>query len=443
MSQLNNNLAPTQGSRITVIDALRGFALFGVMWIHMQQRFGIFSMGMMQQAESATPGLDSVVGWLTNNVFMGRFINIFAFLFGMSFFIQMDRAAKKGIDFRGRFLWRMVILAVIGVVGSWFTYLEILTLYALFGVILIILFPLKNKFLMVIFALLVAGGPRWGSFVYDKLTAPAAVEMPQMPQMPVRTPQASTEGGEATAANGETTEDGEAAPQRPQRPQFDPSQFEMPVSTFWSDAKANMTSGFMRKISYQMSSGRGYLTLALFILGLVVGRIRFFETIDEKRKRNFKLFLLSLGVWLGGVGLMALLPQPEFVWGAPPTALSLVRSTLSDINMVTMSVTITLGFVLLYGNAKMRKALDTLTPYGRMGLTNYELQGIIGCFLFSSWALGGIFSGMSATMLCLIGIAFYVLQILFSRWWLERFKYGPWEWFWRSATYLKWQPFKR
>lgn len=33
--------------------------------------------------------------------------------------------------------------------------------------------------------------------------------------------------------------------------------------------------------------------------------------------------------------------------------------------------------------------------------------------------------------------------ILFSRWWLERFKYGPWEWFWRSATYLKWQPFKR
>lgn len=111
--------------------------------------------------------------------------------------------------------------------------------------------------------------------------------------------------------------------------------------------------------------------------------------------------------------------------------------------MVTMSVTITLGFVLLYGNATIRKALDMLTPYGRMGLTNYELQGIIGCFLFSSWALGGIFSGLSATMLALIGILFYVLQILFSRWWLGRFKYGPWEWFWRSATYLKWQPFKK
>ncbi|MBR3886175.1 MAG: DUF418 domain-containing protein, partial [Alistipes sp.] len=196
-------------------------------------------------------------------------------------------------------------------------------------------------------------------------------------------------------------------------------------------------------ISYQMSSGRAYLTLALFILGLVVSRIRFFETIDEKRKRNVKLFFLSLAVWLIGVGVHALIPQPEFVWGAPPTALSLLRTTLGDINMVTMSVTITLGFVLLYGNATMRKALDTLTPYGRMGLTNYELQGIIGCFLFSGWALGDIFSGLSATMLCLIGIVFYVLQILFSRWWLNNFKYGPWEWFWRSATYLKWQPFKK
>ena len=91
MSQVNNNLAPSQGTRITVIDALRGFALFGVMWIHMQQRFGIRSMNMMQQIESATPEIDSIINWLTNNVFMGRFINIFAFLFGMSFFIQITK----------------------------------------------------------------------------------------------------------------------------------------------------------------------------------------------------------------------------------------------------------------------------------------------------------------------------------------------------------------
>ena len=411
MGQTSEN-NPILGKRITVIDALRGFALFGVMWIHMQQRFGIFTQWMMQRGESATPMLDSWIDWLTTNVFMGRFINIFAFLFGMSFFIQMDRASKKGIDFRWRFLWRMVILAVIGIIGSWFTYLEILTIYAFFGVLLILLFPLKNKVLMIVFALILAGGPRWTMYGNDRLTRPAEIEQVQPAARP-------------------------ATPQRA-------PQFEFPESTFWGDATNNMTSGFMRKVSYQFGmSGRGYLTFALFILGLGVGRIRFFEHIEEERKRNVKRFLVVLGAWCVGLTAFNLLPTSEMRWGAPPTALSVVRATLSDINMVLMSTAITLGFVLLYGHSMFRKGLDALTPYGRMGLTNYELQAIIGAFLFAGWAFGSVFSGLSSTMLCLIGILFYVIQMWVSKWWLTYFKYGPWEWFWRTATYLKWQPMKK
>ncbi|MGM9796984.1 MAG: DUF418 domain-containing protein [Parabacteroides sp.] len=78
-----------------------------------------------------------------------------------------------------------------------------------------------------------------------------------------------------------------------------------------------------------------------------------------------------------------------------------------------------------------------------MGLTNYELQGIIGAILFSTWAFGDLFSPLSPTLHCLIGILFYVVQMVVSKWWLSTFKYGAWEWFWRSATYLKWQPFKK
>ena len=85
-------------------------------------------MGPFNEHTPILAQFNDAVFWFVQNVLMGRFIKIFAFLFGMSFFIQMDRAAKKGIDFRGRFLWRRVILAAIGVVGSWFTYLEILTL---------------------------------------------------------------------------------------------------------------------------------------------------------------------------------------------------------------------------------------------------------------------------------------------------------------------------
>lgn len=107
-----------RSERITVIDALRGFALLGVVLVHMQQHYSIFNFGAFEPTEPLFPILDEWVTWLTGNVLMGRFINIFAFLFGMSFFIQMDRAAKKGIDFRKRFIWRMTILFLIGIIGS-------------------------------------------------------------------------------------------------------------------------------------------------------------------------------------------------------------------------------------------------------------------------------------------------------------------------------------
>ena len=87
-----------KGNRIVVIDALRGFALLGVVLVHMQQHYSIFNFGAFAPTEPLFPVLDEWISWLNRNVLMGRFINIFAFLFGMSFFIQMDRAAKKGVD---------------------------------------------------------------------------------------------------------------------------------------------------------------------------------------------------------------------------------------------------------------------------------------------------------------------------------------------------------
>ncbi len=78
-----------------------------------------------------------------------------------------------------------------------------------------------------------------------------------------------------------------------------------------------------------------------------------------------------------------------------------------------------------------------------MGLTNYESQGIIGSIIFSLWGFGAIFSPWHPTELFLLGIAFYILQILFCKIWLNHFRYGPLEWLWRSATYLRWQPFRK
>ena len=79
--------------RITVIDALRGFALLGVILVHMNQHYSYRSMGPFLPHESILTEWNDTASWLIRSVMLGRFINIFAFLFGMSFFIQMDRAA--------------------------------------------------------------------------------------------------------------------------------------------------------------------------------------------------------------------------------------------------------------------------------------------------------------------------------------------------------------
>ena len=171
-----------KNNRITVIDALRGFALLGVILVHMQQHYSIFNFGAFEPSEPLFPILDTWVTWLTRNVLMGRFINIFAFLFGMSFFIQMDRAAKKGIDFRRRFIWRMVILFLIGIIGSAFYSGDILSFYAVFGLGLVFLYPLKNKVLIAIACLIIAGAPRWVSYSYDKITAPQETVETNVPE---------------------------------------------------------------------------------------------------------------------------------------------------------------------------------------------------------------------------------------------------------------------
>lgn len=465
-------------NRITVIDALRGFALLGVVLVHMNQHYSNFAWGLPPR-EQVLSGLNSFVGWLVPNVLMGRFINIFAFLFGMSFFIQMDRASQKGVDFRARFIWRMVVLFVIGLVGSAFYSGDILSIYAVYGVVLVLLYKCKNWLLMVLAVFLLAGGPKMTTMLYDKMTAPEQQEMPfagmpmprnEQPQNTPSQPAPSSNGeqsvGEAPAPTAPAMENAPATPTAPaveqsegERPQVEGRnpdrggrgggfqgqmpQFEKP--SFWSAAKQNLTGGFDMKIGYQYRmTNRGYITLALFILGFVVGRLRFFETAHLRRRRNVVL----LGVFVVSLLLVkwvvTLFPQPEgFAMFAPPTATSILRTAMGDIATVLFSASVTMGFVILYQLPIVGKCLDVLAPYGRMGLTNYVSQSIIGAILFALWAFGTTFGTWSATETFLLGLGVYAVQIVVSALWLKYFKYGPLEWFWRTATYLKMQPFKK
>ena len=107
-----------------------------------------------------------------------------------------------------------------------------------------------------------------------------------------------------------------------------------------------------------------------------------------------------------------------------------------------MTSMILCGFLLLYQKTKWERALSFFAPYGRMALTNYVMQSIIGTMIFFNWGLGYI--GQVRALYCfLIGIAVVVLQTLFSKFWLTHFRFGPLEWLWRCGTYFKWQSMRK
>lgn len=403
--------------RITVIDALRGFALLGVILVHVQQHYSYYSMGPFEPHDPLFTQWNESISWLTRNVLMGRFINIFAFLFGMSFFIQMDSAARKGISFGGRFLWRMVVLFVIGIIGSCFYSGDILSIYAVFGVILLFFNRFKNWVLILMAVLLLIGTPKMIMVGYDQLTRPAQTE--QVVSNPTPRPRNNNQ---------------RVAPE------------ERPKPSFARSVKDNLTSGLEGKLNYQFTWGnRGYITLAVFFLGLVVGRIRFFETVHLHKRRNWILLaVFAASIYLVS-WLATLLPESESMRsvsraGGVPSITTFVMQALSDVNMVLLSGAITMAFIVLYQIPRIGKVLNVLAPYGRMGLTNYVSQSVIGALLFAMWGCGTIFGAWQATELFLLGLVIYVLQILASKAWLHYFRYGPLEWLWRSATYLKWQP---
>jgi uncharacterized protein len=315
----------------------------------------------------------------------------------------------------------MIVLLAMGLICHSFYNLEIISVYAFFGILLIPLYKVKNWILIVIFLFLILGGPRTIRAIQHN--SKTAIEQ----------------------VNNVDEENIEEQADLTQRPRDIPEHIKNP--SFINSARHNYKVRLARKLNYQFGYiGRGYITLALFVLGFVIGRLRFFEKLEEFKKRNIKLFIgfllatlviILINNELPPVNIFMLFnPDGQYISNSLLTVLA-----LGDIGMVLSSAALTLGFILLYQKKEFKKYLEVLSPYGRTGLTNYIMQGVIGSLIFSLWAFGSTFGGWGTTALFVFGIIIYVAQGLISKYWLKYCLYGPLEWLWRTITYLQVQPF--
>jgi uncharacterized protein len=406
MSTASSRLKPT--NRITIVDALRGFALAGIVICHVVENY-IGSVPTAEFNDAVHQGLiDDIVDGFIGIFLRGKFIALFSFLFGLSFFIQMDNAHTKGKRFGTRFLWRLILLFAIGFVHSLFYRGDILTVYAILGIFLIPFYNVSNKWLLGIAALLFMGLARFLLF--------------------------ASIGGEGVFTNFDIN---------PESPKVLAYYDTLMNGTLLDVFATNATQGHIDKAEFQYGVfGRGYFTFAFFLVGLFVGRSGFFKRYKEEPKLMKKILVYSLIALVGSFGIMA----SGFIsmgtnfnlqsWNA------MIGLTGMDMSNAAMTIIYIVLFAMWFKKSKGEKLLLKFAPYGRMALTNYVLQSIIFTFVFFGWGFG-LIGELRQVYTFLLALLFIALQMLVSKWWMQYFKYGPLEWLWRSLTFFKIFPFRK
>lgn len=395
--------------RIQIIDSLRGFALAGIFICHMVEQYvGAGTPSIHSEVVSAGI-IDKIIEGFIFIFLRGKFIALFAFLFGLSFFIQMDSRAKKEQAFAGRFLWRLLLMLGIGYIHSLFYRGDILTVYAFLGMLLIPFYKLNTKWVLGFSALLFLGIGRYIIFYFsngDHLfldVNPMDMEATHIAEY------------YNTIKNG--------------------SILDVFATNSWH--------GHLDKLNVQYSIiGRGYFTFAFFLIGLYVGRSGFFKDVTTKKAFVKKVLIYSIILFVVALVIMAssfLSMGENFSINTWTAMIGLTGYDLVNLSMTLIYIVV---FVNLYKKYNIQKWLLQLAPYGRMALTNYILQSLIGTFLLYGWGLGYLGVALNSYVF-LIALLLIILQILLSKLWLKHFRYGPLEWIWRSLTFFKHFPMRR
>jgi len=386
--------AATPPIRDNAIDLLRAFAIFGVFAVHIADQFELYYAHMRPDALT-----DFVLHYV-----MGKSFSLLALCFGLSFFILMDREAKKGGDFSIRFGWRMVVLAVFGVIHGALYRGDVLTVLAPIGLVLIPFYRVGSKALVALSAILIAQ-PLLVFHIFSATTG-------------------------ADWANA--------------KPHFwDGGRFEAYQHGSLGDVIAyNLFAGQFPKWWFFLESGRVVQIAGLFLIGMVLGRSGFFT--------NPKRFATARWLWLIGLSLVSFLLlhfKDTLVQLVPAQHSPVMARALTGMliggwtDLSLMGVYLLVILQLYYGFAG--PLLSGLAPAGRMTLSLYVLQAVVWVPIFYGFGLGG-WAWLKPPAAFAWGAVFIAAEVAFAHLWLRYFYYGPLEWLWRAATYLTLKvPFKK
>ena len=383
--------------RHQILDVLRGLALMGIALANFPE-FALWTfLGGEEQAAMATAGVDRVVRYWQYVLVDGKFYTIFSLLFGIGFSLILARHGRR------LFLRRMLMLVLIGFLHLMFVWSgDILLLYAVGGLLLTLFVGFNDKMLLTL-----AVGLIVLPVGFDALTEFCGVDFagPFYDQWwQVATAQGITEANFATWLRDADS---------------------------YGQVFAFLLQGACERLWEFVEGHRLPKVLGLFILGYLIGKRRLYARLAE-------LPLRSVCWWTLVVGLPTSL---AYAWSATqghPWGLT-AHAILYAVSVIPLAAAYATGLCLLYLRGRDWPVWRWIAAPGRMALSNYISQSLIGIVLFYGIGFGlGTTFGLAAVELTALGV--FLLQMLCSRLWLRWFRFGPLEWVWRMATYGRYFP---
>ena len=411
---LTRSLAPiTSNDRIQTLDVVRGFALLGILLMNIEMMVG----PTMAPTTGVDPALTGVDRWADAAIYLlvqGKFFTLFSLLFGMGFAVMSQRATEAGRPFAGVYWRRGLALFVIGLLHALLIWSgDILVTYAVLSMFLLVFrdVPLRLLPWLAAASFLAPLGLMMGLGLLGSL-------MQMTPELAAGWNDAMGEQGKMVAA-------------------------------LIEGQRQAYGSGTYLEAVVQRSRDFGFALMNLMIVGPLV----------------FGMFLL--GSWFVRSGAIA---QPEqharlfqrLRWAILPLGLALVLVSFAlqpTLDQATIDLRFSTAFSLsMLGSALMclgymawivrgmqspawAPRLAWVAPAGRMALTNYLMQSIVCTLVFYGYGLG-YFQQLPRAWQVPFVFALFGMQVVLSRWWLQRFRFGPMEWVWRSLTYFTPQPMR-
>ena len=366
-------------ARIGLVDAIRGLAVFGILWVNVFMRSDPIQLSALSQDRD-------LLGWAVAFTGTLKFRSMFAFLFGLGLAIQAGRAEDER-RFVRVYLRRLAVLLVLGVVH--FALLwpgDILVMYALCGVGLIWLRRVDERILLAVgIAFVVAGMAQQivGTTFFDKAALRAEV-------------------ASAYAVYGQGTFAAVTV-----RRVHD-------YLTFWTPA---LWATFP-------------MVFAMMIFGLLFGRRRYFSRTEERPGLWRRLCVVGYAV---GIPLNALYATWATSAARSP-AFTYVAKSAHALGAPFLCIAYVATLVLLWQSRAGKRVLAPLEAVGRMSITAYLGHSVVCSLLFCGYGLGW-FGRVSKAQDVVVCCALFAVELLFANTWFRYFRMGPVEWGWRWATY--------